>query len=315
MENQNNIIFQVYNNYSSSIVLNQPKKLNSLDTDMLTKISKIIGEIENEPDLKVVFLEGEGSAFCAGGDIKELYTNITTGTPGKALDFYKLELDIDYGLPKIKPILFSIWNGYVMGGGAGLSVNAPIRIATENTIFAMPETNIGLFPDVGARYFLPHCMNGEYEIALYCGLIGKRIIGRLAAQCGIATHYVLTQNLAKFKQAIIDQSYNLNTIDEVKEVIKQHCEFQYEPLVFEFPNADLIRDVFKLDSLEAIFCRLEDKCKSTDEEEADFAKESIEMLKKMSPISLIIFFEGLKRARTYTSIKEAYDLDYKIYEK
>jgi 3-hydroxyisobutyryl-CoA hydrolase len=89
----------------------------------------------------------------------------------------------------MKPLQISIWNGIVMGGGVGVSVHAPIRVATDNTVYAMPETGIGFFTDVGGSYFLPRIKH-NIQHGLYLGLTGHRIKARELVQWGIATHFV-----------------------------------------------------------------------------------------------------------------------------
>ena len=96
---------------------------------------------------------------------------------------------VDYNLQKMKPFQISIWNGLVMGGGVGISQYAPIRIATDNTVWAMPETKIGFFADRGASYFLTKGKNNE-GLGIYLALTGQTIKGKNLVWCGIATHFV-----------------------------------------------------------------------------------------------------------------------------
>ena len=100
---------------------------------------------------------GSGAkAFCAGGDIRAIFDsrNEDESDALKKRFFYE-EYIVDYALAKMKPVQIALYNGIVMGGGVGVSINAPFRIATEASLWAMPETSIGLFPDVGGSYFLP----------------------------------------------------------------------------------------------------------------------------------------------------------------
>ena len=90
----------------------------------------------------------------------------------------------------MKPTQISVWNGIVMGGGVGISVHAPIRVATDNTVYAMPETGIGFFTDVGGSYFLPRVKNNDISLGLYLGLTGQRLKAKELVQWGVATHFV-----------------------------------------------------------------------------------------------------------------------------
>lgn len=102
---------------------------------------------------------------------------------------YTVGFSMNYFIATMKPIQISIWNGIVMGGGVGCSQYAPIRIATEKTLYAMPETNIGFFCDSGSSYFLPK-IKGNASLGIYMGLLGHRLKGDEVLQWGLATHYV-----------------------------------------------------------------------------------------------------------------------------
>lgn len=119
-----------------------------------------------------------GKAFCAGGDIKLIYDSGTGKADPKIKNqFFHDEYVLDYALTKTIPLQISIWNGIVMGGGVGVSVHAPIRVATDNTVYAMPETGIGFFTDVGGSYFLSR-INHNIHLGLFLGLTGHRLKGR-----------------------------------------------------------------------------------------------------------------------------------------
>jgi enoyl-CoA hydratase/carnithine racemase len=152
------VLYKLHNPNVFEITLNQPKKLNSLDVRMIKSLLKCVNKWvpeditsstteeeekvhkpNEEPLPKVVLLTGNGKHFCAGGDIKTLYLAKKSGENLKILkDFFRYEYLLDYSLTRIDPVLIAMWNGYVMGGGVGLSVNAPIRVATDSTVFGMP---------------------------------------------------------------------------------------------------------------------------------------------------------------------------------
>lgn len=125
----------------------------------------------------VMIIKGAGRAFCAGGDVAALAGMIKQeGTKGqeKAMRYFALEYRLDHTIATYSKPYVAFMDGVTMGGGVGLSVHAPIRIATENTVFAMPETNIGFFPDVGASFFLPR-MDGQ--IGTYLALTSEKLKG------------------------------------------------------------------------------------------------------------------------------------------
>jgi enoyl-CoA hydratase/carnithine racemase len=151
------VLYKEHNPNVFEINLNQPKKLNSLDLRMIKSMLKYVrkwipeninttGEEDNTTENtpgenipKVLLLTGNGKHFCAGGDIRSLYQAKKSGENLKILnDFFRYEYLLDYSLTRVDPLLIALWNGYVMGGGVGLSINAPIRVATDSTVFAMP---------------------------------------------------------------------------------------------------------------------------------------------------------------------------------
>ena len=111
------------------------------------------------------------------------------GDPNIKTAFFAREYILDYSLTQMKPKQISIWNGIVMGGGVGVSVHAPIRVATDNTVFAMPETTIGFFTDVGGSYFLARVKN-NISLGLFLGITGYRLKAKDLVKYGIATHFV-----------------------------------------------------------------------------------------------------------------------------
>jgi enoyl-CoA hydratase/carnithine racemase len=152
-----------------------------------------------------VVLQGEGGkAFCAGGDVKSLYLAKTAPSdknpPSILQKFFATEYVLDYKLANMSPVLVALMDGIVMGGGVGISVHAPVRIATENSLFAMPEAKLGLFTDVGGGYFLSRLSN---NLGMFLGLTGYRLKGADLFHAGVADYYVNRENLASLKQDII----------------------------------------------------------------------------------------------------------------
>lgn len=167
----------VFNNVYGlrSIQLNRPEKLNSLDGSMIRKILPRMQEWEKSQMANVIVMKGEGRAFCAGGDVAALAKqNNTEEGQKKSADYFELEYQLDHTIATYTKPYVAFLDGITMGGGVGLSVHAPFRIATEKTVFAMPETTIGFFPDVGASFFLPRMDGG---LGLYLALTSEQLKG------------------------------------------------------------------------------------------------------------------------------------------
>ena len=156
---------------------------------MIAELNKILDNVNQS---SCVVLSGEGGkAFCAGGDIKTLYfakTQPTDLNPTSALkQFFFDEYKLDYKLATLKPVLIALMDGIIMGGGVGMSIHAPVRVATEKSVFAMPEAKLGLFTDVGGGYFLSRL---PHNLGYYLGLTGFRLKGADLVHAGLADFFV-----------------------------------------------------------------------------------------------------------------------------
>src|SRR5699024_521984 len=150
------ILLYKYDNGVAEITLNQARSTDSHTYEMLVKLKESLLTCERDSTIKVVILQGaEEKGFCAGGDMKTLYD---AGKKGEAVEqgeqFFTLEYEVDEMVYQFNKPIVACLDGIVMGGGVGLAYGASNRIVTERTKWAMPEMNIGFFPDVGAAYFL-----------------------------------------------------------------------------------------------------------------------------------------------------------------
>lgn len=177
-----------------TIELNRPKKLNSLNGSMIRKIGPRLIEWQASDMANVIVMKGAGNALCAGGDVAALAKDNETGKKGQKRSdaYFALEYKLDHLIATLTKPYIAFMDGFTMGGGVGLSIHAPFRIATERTVFAMPETTIGFFPDVGASFFLPRLPGA---VGTYLALTSERLQGVNAFYAGIATHYLHSTTL------------------------------------------------------------------------------------------------------------------------
>jgi len=169
------------------LTLNRPSALNALTQPMCEAVLDALTAWEGDPTITAVLVDAvPGPAFCAGGDIRAIY-DLGKAGDARALEFFVAEYSMIGAIARITKPYISILDGIVMGGGAGISVHGGFRIVTENTLFAMPETAIGFFPDVGGSYFLSRCPGA---MGMYLGLTGSRIDAADMIYLGLATHYV-----------------------------------------------------------------------------------------------------------------------------
>jgi enoyl-CoA hydratase len=184
------------------ITLTRPSALHALNTPMCAQILAALTAWKTDPAIHLVWIDHQDGTrgFCSGGDIRMLAES-GAGDASEARDFFRTEYRMNAALKAFPKPVLAILDGVTMGGGVGLSVHGSHRIATERTLFAMPETGIGLFPDVGGGWFLPRL---EGQLGTWLALTGARLKGADVAAAGIATHYLpseLVPALAKKLEA------------------------------------------------------------------------------------------------------------------
>lgn len=187
-----------------TIELNRPAVLNSLNASMIRKIVPRLIEWEKSDLANVIVMKGAGDkALCAGGDVAALAKQNMQGPDGQkaSADFFALEYKLNHYIATYRKPYVAFMDGFTMGGGVGLSIHAPFRVATERTVFAMPETTIGFFPDVGASFFLPR-MNGA--IGTYLALTSEQLTGANVFYSGVATHYLHSTNLPNLEARLAE---------------------------------------------------------------------------------------------------------------
>lgn len=201
----------------------------------------------------------------------------------------------------MKPTEIAIWNGVVMGGGVGLSNHAKFRIATDTTVYAMPETGIGFFTDVAGSYFLPRMKNNPC-LGMFLGLTGHRLKGKDLLTWGVATHYVPNTELDSLKQELV-KYINKNSKDyNIEDIINRHAV--KDSGVIE--NLEEINTIFKDEgTIQDLMHRLE-------RFDSNFSKKTLKRMQRMSPLSLAVVFEQLKRGKSM-ELKEVFQMEYKIF--
>lgn len=199
---------------AGTITLNRPKALNALTLAMVRLIHPKLREWAADESVQCVVIEGAGEkAFCAGGDIRALHDWGRAGDPS-ALAFWREEYRLNTFIKRYPKPFIALMDGINMGGGVGLSVHGSHRVATERLTFAMPETGIGLFPDVGGTFFLPRAPG---ETGLYLALTGARLKAADAIYAGIADSYVPSERLETLKDRIAGGAPLHEALKEVAE--------------------------------------------------------------------------------------------------
>ncbi|KAL2002323.1 hypothetical protein VTN02DRAFT_194 [Thermoascus thermophilus] len=302
-----------------TIELNRPKKLNSLNGSMVRKILPRLKEWEKSQLANIIILSGAGSkALCAGGDVAALALQNEQGPEGqqKSADFFGLEYQLDHVIATYSKPFISVMDGITMGGGVGLSVHAPFRIATERTVFAMPETTIGFFPDVGGSFFLPRL---DGEIGTYLALTSERLTGVQAFYAGIATHYldssVLGNLTARLSELVFKDYASLpERLDLVNKTVAEFSTglppLDQEPILLAGNLRKAIDRCFKHNTVEEIFKALEAEA-SSDASTKEWARKTLETLSQRSPTSLRVTLRQLRLGKKW-SIAETFQREHQI---
>lgn len=284
------------------ITLNRPKALNALNLSMIRQIYPQLKKWEKDPETSIVIIKGTGGkAFCAGGDIRAV---TDAGKVGDRLsqDFFREEYILNNAIGTYQKPYVALIDGITMGGGVGLSVHGRFRVATEKTMFAMPETGIGLFPDVGGGYFLPRLQG---KLGLFLALTGFRIKGRDVQQAGVASHFVDSEKLPSLEKDLVQLKTPSNT--DVAGVLNSYQAQSKlddgKPFILA-EHMDQINRLFEASSVEDIMQKL-------NEDGSSFALKQLETLKKMSPTSLKITFRQLQDGASM-SLQEVLVMEYRL---
>lgn len=209
---------------------------------------------------------------------------------------------MDYQLVNMRPLQIALWNGITMGGGVGVSCHAPIRVATDKTVYAMPETGIGFFTDVGGSYFLSR-VKGNISLGLYLGLTGYRLKAQDLVQWGVATHYVPVDQLDGLRSDFINNVTQSSSDEEIRAIVDSRSDFSARDLPID--NLDEINALFRADGT------VHDLYNNLQNSDTEFAKKTLKKLGFMSPLSVGIVFEQIKRG-VDMDLKSVFEMEYKI---
>ncbi len=266
------------------ITLNRAKSLNALSLDMVRSITRVLSAWHHDLRVQAVAMRGMGKegafgAFCAGGDIRFFHQAALAGDP-RLEDFFTEEYRLNHLIHHYPKPCMVFMDGVVMGGGMGLAQGAKLRIATERTKMAMPETLIGLFPDVGGGYFLSRCQGALGE---YLGLTGHMLNGAEAVFAGLADILVDSASLSSMWTQLPAHHWSQPDALEIFTRSFQTATQQDTPAWW----TDSLNQAFRAPDLQSIASALK----------ASNNQHALEALHKRSPLMLAVTLEQIRRAR------------------
>ena len=259
------------------LTLNRPSVLNALDLPMVERLTEVLSAWRDDPAVHAVVIQGAGRAFCAGGDIRAVRAAVLCGGHADVERFFAREYALTRLIAEYPKPYVALVHGACMGGGIGVSVHGSARVVTASAMFAMPETAIALFPDVGATYLLPRLRGA---LGMWMALTGARLNGADALYAGLATHMVEPARMATLADELAEDG---------PAVLGSLGAPVPSPLADLRPTIDRC---FGSDSVLAIVRTLE-------AERTEWATETLRELRRLSPSSIMWTFaivrEGARR--------------------
>ena len=277
------------------VSLARPKALHALNLDMVEELTRVLLAWRSDPAVEAVLLDhSEGRGFCAGGDVTAMRRSALEDGGAAGRVFFMAEYRMNHLLFTYPKPVIAFMDGITMGGGVGIALPAQYRIATENTLFAMPEAAIGLFPDVGAGWYLSRLPG---RLGAFLGLTGARLDGAECLWAGLATHYLPGEVLPEAKARIAAEPEAIAAI--------------LSELAVQPPAARIAESIEKIDRL-FFSDRLEDIIAALDADPSDWAAQERATLRTKSPLTLKVALRQLAQARALTDFADEMHSEYRL---
>ncbi|WP_104654989.1 enoyl-CoA hydratase/isomerase family protein [Ralstonia insidiosa] len=276
------------------LTLNRPQALNALSLEMIRAMSHALLAWQHDPEVHAVILRGEGGkALCAGGDIRFFHRAATAGEHTQLVTFFTEEYRLNHLIFQYAKPYIALMDGVVMGGGMGISQGASLRVVTERTKMAMPETNIGLFPDVGGGWFLARVPG---HVGEYLGVTGQMIEAADALSVGLADCHVTTEALSTVVQRLRDGTWQ--SAEQIAACFTEAATAPDATKAIVIPHRAAIDACFSQATIPAILANL---AGSTD---AGWAAQTAAHMAKRSPLMMAVTLELIRRGRHTTLADE-----------
>ncbi|MFB6989324.1 enoyl-CoA hydratase/isomerase family protein [Streptomyces sp. NPDC056178] len=280
---------------AACVTLNRPRALNALNHDMVRRVDEALVAWEHDPAVETVVITGAGErALCAGGDIRAIHDDARSGDGAASSAFWRDEYRLNARIARYPKPYVAAMDGIVMGGGVGVSAHGSVRIVTERSRIAMPETGIGFVPDVGGTYLLALAPG---ELGTHLALTGAQIGAADALLCGLADHYVPSADLNSFVDALAEKP--------VRDVVARYVQAAPRTEADLVSRREWIDSCYAADTVETILQRLLAHGDPA-------AKEAAETLLTKSPTALKVTLASLRRARRLNSVEHVLDQEYRV---
>ena len=279
------------------ITLNRPKALNALTLSMIKELQQQLLIWKKDDCIKAIVIRAvAGNAFCAGGDVRWLYQSREEGIE-QQMQFFWHEYRLNYFIHHLGKPYLALMDGITMGGGVGISLHGSHPIASERFIFAMPETSIGFFPDIGASHFLTQCHD---SLGSYLGLTGNRLNAYEAKDAGLVKAIISSEQMPLVVEKLAQIDLSKNAFEQVDQCLASFTQEDSKSLA----SINLIKECFSLDTIEAILNALE-------QHPDPLAKDLNKTLRQKSPFSLKLTLAQLQKAQGL-SLADCLKMDFNL---
>ena len=300
MNQQNDVVISKDNGIGR-IILNRPSALHALNRPMCETILNALSEWATDDSLYLALItHADGSrGFCAGGDIRMLAES-GAGDATEAREFFATEYRMNAAIKAFPKPYIAIMDGVTMGGGVGLSVHGSHRIATERTLFAMPETGIGLFPDVGGGWFLPRLRG---ELGTWLAMTGARLKGTDVAAARVATHFLPSELVPNLIGQIESADFSNGAAEMLGEILKSTTHAA--PAGSFEAHMETINHCFSSDRAEAII-------EALNSDGGDWALKQVETIAAKSPETVKVALRQLREGAQLETFEQNMQMEYRI---
>ena len=278
------------------LTLDRPEAINALDIGMIEILTETLNRWRDDTDVQIVLIDGAGErGLCAGGDVRALHAQIVAGQAERTAEFFRAEYALNAMIAEYPKPVVAFADGITMGGGIGLAGHAAIRIVTERSKLAMPETRIGFTPDVGGTWLLGRAPGRFGE---YFGLTGSTMNGADAVYLGFADHFVPSERLDALREALAFRADPTGPSEIV-------LLFDETPDPTELPaSREWIDDAFSADTVSAIVERLH--AHATTE-----SAPTAEHQEGLAPTGLTVTLDAVREARALPGLRAALEGEYR----
>ncbi|KAJ0247402.1 3-hydroxyisobutyryl-CoA hydrolase-like protein 2 [Hirschfeldia incana] len=277
---------------SRAAILHRPSSLNALSAPMVGRLKRLYESWEENPAISFVLMKGSGKTFCSGADVLPLYHSISEGNTEQCKHFFGELYNFVYLQGTYLKPNIAVMDGVTMGCGGGIAIPGMFRVATDKTVLAHPEVQIGFHPDAGASYYLSRLPGYLGE---YLALTGQKLDGVEMIACGLATHFCLHSRLEMVEERIGKLLTDDPTVIEAS--LAQYSDLVYPDNTSVLHKIEMIDRYFGLDTVEEIIEAMENEVANSGNE---WCKKTLKQVKEASPLSLKITLQSIREGRFQT---------------